>query len=201
MRRGAGGIIVRSVIESAAAQRKRRNSLLDVSVSKCADADRFVVATPVAASAEGIYALLDWADDRNKWRQTGDKVEALDKEGQRFRLVVRYMPELQFDCEVEEALKPEVYAWTCVTTPRVGHLERSHEHYRIEPVGEDQCLVTFTMTAFFEAGLDARQSAEVVRNMRVATHNAMAKLKANAEHGVGTMAAAKATRLMPLSLS
>ena len=194
-----GGIIVKGVIESEAAQKKRSESLLEVSVSTCApNVHRFVVAAPVAAAAEEVYALLDWADERNQRRQMGDEVTALDDEGRRFRLVIRFMRDLQFDYEVEEALKPKLYSCICVPRPSVGHLERSHEHYEIEPLGEDRCVVTYTMTATFEPGLDAEDAAEVVRNMTVATHNTVAKLKANAQHGVGTVAAFHATRLMPL---
>ena len=174
--------------------------LLGVKVSKCAPdgPDEFLVQATIEKTAEHIYALVDWADERNKWRQTGDEVTALDEEGRHFRLVVQFMRDVQFDYEVIEASKPHVYACVCVPTPSVGHLVRSDEHYRIEPVGETQSLVTYTMTAHFESGLGERQSAEVRRNMTIACHNTLAKLKANAEHGVGTVEAFENTRLMPM---
>ncbi len=196
-RRGAGEVIVKSVVRSAAAEGK--SPLLEVSVSKCApNVHRFVVSAAVAVPAEEVYALIDWADERNRYRQMGDTVTALDDEGRRFRVAVSYMRGLRWDYEVEEAVKPQVYACTCVPSSTADHLERSHEHFRFEERGEDQCFVTYTMTAHFTAGLDVELYAEIDRIMSVASHNTIVKLKANAEHGVGTVAACKATRLMPV---
>jgi hypothetical protein len=187
------------VVQGAAAQGGAKTALLEVAVSRSGpDANSFQVTAPVAAPADEVYALVDWADERNKWRQSGDTVLALDAEGRKFRLVVSSMKDLQFDYEVQEAIKSKVYACSCVPSPSIGHLVRSYEHYLFEPGGEKACVVTYTMTATFEAGLSAGQTAEVVKNMTVATHNTMAKLKANAEHGVGTAAAFSATKLMPL---
>jgi hypothetical protein len=187
------------MIQAVAALREGKDPWLEVSV--CQDplnGDRFTVAVEIDAPAEEVYALLDWADARNKWRQMGDSVTALDGDGQRFRLVISFMQDVCFDYRVEEAIKPHVYACACVPTPPVGHLERSFERYRIEPVDDARCAVTYAMTAHFEAGLNARQSTEVMRNMTVACHNALAKLKAEAEHGVGTFEAFCAARLMPI---
>ena len=188
-----------SMIKAVAAMREGKDTWLEVSVRQDPlNGHRFTVAVEIGAPADEVYALLDWADERNKWRQMGDSVTALDAEGQRFRLVISFMQDICFDFQVEEAIKPQVYVSTCVPTPPVGHLERSFEEYRIEPIDDARCAVTYTMTAHFEAGLNKRQAAEVMRTMTVACHNSLAKLKADAEHGVGTFEAFCAARLMPL---
>jgi hypothetical protein len=192
-------VVVRAVVESAAAHDARERSLLDVAVSECGlNAYKFVVSVRIAAPAEEIYALVDWADERNKWRQMGDAVTAIDDEGRRYRLVISYMPDVQFDHEVEEALRPEVYAFTGKMTPRLGHLEHCRSHYRMDAIGTAQTVLTCTTTAQFEADLNAGDLAQAVRLMTIACHNTAAKLKANAEHGVGTVEAFNATVLMPL---
>jgi len=198
-RRASNRIIVRSEIVSDAEAAKRRKRLLDVKVSKAPDgADVFVVEAPIAAAAEEVYGLVDWADERNKYRQMGDEVTQTDKDGRNFRLVIGFMDDLRFDCEVVEATKPHAYGYNCIPTPSVGHLERSYEHYRIVPTAADECVATYTMTAYFEAGLSEQQRAEVMRNMTIACHNGMAKLKPSAEYGVGTWEAFENTHLMSL---
>ena len=158
----------------------------------------FVVRADIAARPEDFYALVDWADERNFKRQLGDSVTPLDEEGRRFRLIIRYMTDLQFDHEVIEADKPSLYAYLCLITPPVAHLQSSQEQYRIESAGDDRCQVTLTILAKFEPGLSEIQTSEVLRNMTVACHNSLAKLKAYAEHGVGTLEAFENVRLMPL---
>jgi hypothetical protein len=177
--------------------RAAREELLEVSVRKgTGGGDEFTVSAEIGVPAAEVYALIDLADERNKWRQMGDSVTALDSEGRRFRLIHSYMRDVAFDIEVEEALKPNVYTSRCTPMPPIGHLERSRECYRIETLEGGRCAVTYTMTAYFEAGLDEWDSEAAIRMMTAASHNAMAKLKANAEHGVGTIEAFNATRLM-----
>lgn len=170
--------------------------MFDVSVRDVErDTFEFTVSSPVAAPASEIYALIDWADARNKWRQTGDDVTCLDAEGRKFRLVVSYMPGVEFDHEVEEASSPHLYAYSAVANPRQGRLEWSRSRYEI--ADDDQgAVVTYTMTARYTPGLSEHELAVHVRLTARACHNTMSKLKANAEHGVGTPEAFEATVLM-----
>lgn len=158
----------------------------------------FTAATPIEASAEDVYALVDWSDERNKSRQMGEEVTELDGRGLRYRVVVSHMPDVEFIHDVVEASKPTLYASRATMTPRLGHLVQSLSKYSIAPIAKDRSEVTYVMTAEFEPGIGEAELAHCTRFAAVATHNTLAKLKANAEHGVGSLEAFNATTLMPL---
>jgi hypothetical protein len=179
---------------------RRTSQLLDVAHRKSSEdgADIFTVTAEIAARADDIYALVDWADPRNHKRQLGEDVVALDDDGRRFRLVIDFMRDVQFDNEVLRAEKPTVYQYECLITPPQGNLGRTVEKFDIEPLSEDKCAVTMTINAYFDLGLSADRQAETIRMMTVGAHNGLAKVKSYAEHGVGTMEAFQNLRLMPL---
>jgi hypothetical protein len=173
--------------------------MLEVSTRRCEIEGQveFKVTAVIAAPADRIYALIDWADEQNAKRQLGDSVIALDDEGRRFRLVVRFMSDLEFDYEVLEAVKPSIYACLCLPTPSIGHLESTVERYEIGPGEAQGSTVTLMTLAQYARGLSEAQMDEVTRRSTVACHNALAKLKAFAEYGVGTIEAFENTVLMP----
>jgi hypothetical protein len=197
---GSGGVFVTSEIISEEEHDRRRSQFLSVAHRKASDddADIFVVTAEIAAAAEDIFALVDWADPRNSKRQLGEEVVALDDSGRRFRLVIDFMRDVQFDNEVLRAEKPAVYQYECLIIPPQGHLGRTVEMYEIEPLHDGKCSVTMTITAYFDVGLSPATQAETIHMMTVGAHNGLAKIKAYAEHGVGTMEAFHNLQLMPL---
>ena len=192
-------ILVWSEIVSEEQTEERNKRLLEVSLGKADDgADLFNVRAEIATSAGEVYALVDWGDERNARRQLGDTVQGLDEEGRRFRLVIDFMSDVDFDYEILKAVKPSIYEYECLINPPQGHLGRTIEQFRIEPVSDDRCTVTLTVTAYFDSGLSVSKQDEVRHTMTVGAHNGLAKLKAYAEHGVGTSEAFENLRLMSL---
>lgn len=145
---------------------------------------QFEVAVEVDQSASAVYPLLDWSDPQNAKRQLGHKVEQMDGQPDRFRLVLNEMPDHRFDMTVSKAVTNQAYVFSTVIQPRVGRLESDEEHYSLEPLGEDRCRLKLTTTATFKSGLTMKQFEQELAMMTVACQRALVKLKAHAEHGV-----------------
>lgn len=131
-----------------------------------------------------VYPLIDWADERNAKRQLGNEVSALDGSPNAFRLIMTEMPEHNFDMLVSEATPHSSYRYTTDINPRVGRLEASEEHYRIEPADDGQCELSLSISATFRPGLNIDEFKQEVVMVSVACRNALLKLKAHAEGGV-----------------
>ena len=145
---------------------------------------QFNAAVEVDRPASEVYRLLDWSDERNAKRELGHRVEPIDGEPDRFRLVLTEMPEHRFDMTVTEAVLNWTYSFFTDIRPRVGRLERDEEHYALEPLDEGRCKLKLTTIATFQSGLSMKQFERELAMMSVACQRALIKLKVHAEHGV-----------------
>lgn len=144
----------------------------------------FNVAVEIDRPASEVYPLLDWSDPRNAKRELGHRVEPIDGQPDRFRLVLTEMPDHRFDMTVIKAEADRIYAFSTNIEPHVGRLESDEEHYSLEPIGEDRCKLTLTTFATFQSGLKMKQFEHELAVMTVACQRALIKLKVHAELGV-----------------
>ena len=145
---------------------------------------QFQLALEIDRPASQVYGLLDWADPRNAKLALGHKVEPVDGQPDRFRLVMTEMPDHRFDMTVTKAVANQVYHFTTDIQPRVGRLEHDEEHYSLEPLGEDRCKLKLTTIATFKSGLKMKEYEQELSMMALACQRALIKLKAHAEQGV-----------------
>lgn len=132
---------------------------------------------------QDVYAMIDWADDRNAKRATGHEVRKVAGHPGRFDMVMTTMPDLTFEFLVTEEQRPERYAFGCVIRPGMGNLAHSHESYEFEDLGEERCRVTLLCSATFTEGLRMREFTCEVSTMAASVQSALQKLKLQAEHG------------------
>ena len=141
--------------------------------------------------ATEVYPLLDWADPRHAKRQLGDQVESVACEPGRFRLIMADLPGHVFEMEVTEAAPPSAYGYGVEIRPPIGRLAASHERYSLEPLEAGRCRVTLVNKVAFVEGMDMDALAVEIGMMTIACHNALAKLKIQAEQGVEAVRAEK----------
>jgi hypothetical protein len=138
----------------------------------------------VAVSAADFFALLDFADARNAYRARGMRIEAKDGAGRKFLMKIPQAPELDFHFDVIDAEAPNHYAFAAVIEPLVGRLAASAESYTVWDVPAGGCRVRLDNTVTFQDGLRMRHVQEEFGKVTVASFNALAKLKLQAEQGV-----------------
>lgn len=143
--------------------------------------------------AAEVYAMVDWADPRNAKRALGNKVEQLAAD--RFRLHLDLVPDHRFEMIVSEAVPGERYAFENEITPSVGRLVSSHEAYTFEPLSENSCRVALSISAWFDGGMSAEETAMEIMMMGTSGQNALAKLKIQAEQGVEAVHAIEAQQM------
>ena len=151
---------------------------------------QFVLSVGIDRPADDVFALIDWADPRNAKRQLGDEATEIDGARGRFRLVMQDMPELRFDMEVSENAPGTRYAFSTTIVPKVGRLVKSAEDYAIEPLGDDRCELTLTVTVLFNDGMSMADLEEEMLRVHISCHNAVQKLKIHAEEGADAVRAA-----------
>lgn len=139
--------------------------------------------------AAEVYALLDWADPRNAQRARGNEVTLVSPELGRYRLRIPALPDHDFAIAVSDAAPDAVYAFAIQAQPRLGRIVWSHEHYSLEALSENSCRLTLVNTVMFDDGLGPDQLTEEWLMVTAATHNAVAKLKIQAEQGVDAVEA------------
>lgn len=140
--------------------------------------------TGIAAPAEEIYALVDFADPRNAKRQLGHSVAQGEAGPGNFILVIRQMPDAEFVLSVTDATAPSSYAYRCDPRPQQGRLQWSMERYTIADQGDGTCLVTLLVEAQFDEPLPQREYARHVGMMASGCDIALEKLKLHAEQGM-----------------
>ncbi len=153
---------------------------------------QFDVAVEIEKPAADVYALLDWADPRNAKRELGHRIEPLDGEPKRFRLIMTEMPEHRFDMTMLSEVPGQAYAFVTDIQPPVGRLESDEEHYSLEPLGEGRCKLKLTTIAVFRSGLNMREFEQELAMMTMACHRALIKLKLHAEQGLEAVKALEA---------
>jgi hypothetical protein len=137
----------------------------------------------IAASAEEVYALVDWSDPRNAQLTRGNKVEPVADKPDRFRLELRQVPGHVFEMTVTEA-DGSRYAFETEITPLIGKLVQSCEAYSIEPLDAHSCRVEQVVSASFAGGMAVEALAGEVMMMASACDSGLKKLKLQAEEGV-----------------
>lgn len=145
----------------------------------------------VERAAEQVYALLDWGDPRNAMRTRGNHVTPVEVEAGRYRMIMAAIPDHVFDISVTEAEPHAGYAFAIMASPRLGRVVTSHERYGLEPLGAAACRLTLLNTVIFVDGMRPTELREEVAMMTVASHNALAKLKLQAERGIEAVKAAE----------
>ena len=156
----------------------------------------FVMAIEIAASAQDVYALLDWADPRNAKRQLGHEVTQLAPDT--FRLVMQGMEDIPFEFRVLEAKPHGEYSMICDPMPPVGRRKYTRETYVIESLGENACQVDLIVEAEFIDGISMREYKQEMELGMLSNYNALAKFKLHAEHGVDAVRIADGQMIVEL---
>ena len=138
----------------------------------------------IERSAGEVYALLDWADPENAQRRLGNEIVAVEGVPDRFRMTLSALPGHVFDLCVTEAAPHAAYAFTTSVSPVIGRMATSHERYVLEPLGVDSCRLELVNRVHFVKGMRMKHLSDELLTMTVACHNALAKLKIQAEKGV-----------------
>lgn len=147
----------------------------------------FQAETDIAASAEDVFALVDFADPRNAERARGATIEPVADTGDRFIMRVPAMLDFRFKIEVVESEAPNHYAFAIVCDPPVGRMASSTETYTIWDVPGGGCRLRLDNAVTFQDGLRLKHIGEEIGCMTIASHNAVAKLKLQAEQGVSAV--------------
>lgn len=140
-----------------------------------------------------IYALIDWADERNAKRALGNRVERIGA-GQ-YRLHLGLVPGHVFDMTVTEERPGEAYAFDTEITPPVGRLVSCGESYTLSSREEHACTLDLRVRASFAGGLSEEELATQLSMMAFACENALAKLKLHAERGVNAVRQLEAAQM------
>lgn len=134
--------------------------------------------------ASEVYPLLDFADPRHANRQLGDRVEAVAGERDTFEMVISELPDAVFRLTVTARERDRLYAFSCVSSPTFGRVARSHEHYRLEDLGETGCRLILTNSAEFDGELDENEYGLEAMMLSFSSFSAIEKIKLHAEEGV-----------------
>jgi hypothetical protein len=141
--------------------------------------------------AETVYALLDWASPRNVYRARGGHVAQIESEADRFRLVVTEIPDVTFEMTVTAAVPHSAYSFMTVATPKLGRMVGAHEQYSLEALGPGSCRLRLVNTITF-VRMRPEEFGQEQLMVSAACHNALAKLKIQAEQGVEALKAVDA---------
>lgn len=136
----------------------------------------------VEASAEEFFALIDFANANNAKVQLGHRVDPLGDD--RFRLVMTFLPDLEFELKVEERITNRRYAYYAPLPEGTGQLLWTREEFDIEATGEHSCRVSHKTYGEFAKGLDLSTYQDEVAMLAAGVENAILKLKAHAEGGI-----------------
>lgn len=142
------------------------------------------VAIEIERSAEDVYALVDFADERHQLRARGNEIREIGRDPLEYRLWYDRAPDLNFLFTVTAAEPGRAYAYSATIVPSIGFRLGSHEGYSIELLSESSCRVTFVNTVIHAPGLTRDQLADEVAKSTMAVANSLTKLKIQAEMGV-----------------
>lgn len=145
-------------------------------------------AIEIECTPAAVYALLDWADERNQMRARGNLVRQESEQPEVYRLWYARAPDLNFLFTVSDAVPDREYAYTATIVPPVGRRLASEERYTIEPLGDARCRVTFVNTIVHVPGLTQADLAQEVAMSSKAAAAGLTKLKLQAEQGAAVVA-------------
>lgn len=146
--------------------------------------DDVVIERPV----EAVYALIDWASLDNALVQRGSRVVSVDGAADRFCMTMEELPGHRFDIFVTDVVPHTSYGFGMIAAPTLGRMAKSHEIYSFEALSPGSCRLGLVTTVLF---CPMRPQDMVHEELKVtaANHNALAKLKLQAEQGVGAVKA------------
>ena len=147
-------------------------------------ADDVVIEQP----AETVYAMLDWASPANAYRARGSAVARADGAADSYCMTMEELPGHRFDIRVTHAVPTELYGFGIVAAPTFGRMVESHELYGIEALSPTSCRLTLLNTVVF-APMRAEDMVHEELLVSTAIHNALAKLKLQAEQDVDAVRA------------
>lgn len=107
-----------------------------------------------------------------------------------WRLVIAAVPDLEFELVETERVPNASIGFDCWINPRVGNLDTSHELYRLEALGDNACRLELVNTVSFSKRLRRRELESEAIKLTLSIHNALAKLKIQAEQGIEAARAA-----------
>jgi hypothetical protein len=144
---------------------------------------QFHDAVVIGQPAELVYSLIDWASPTNALRARGSRVAPVEGVNERYCLTMDELPGHRFDIVVTDAVPHSTYGFETVVAPTLGRMAKSHELYSVEPLGLGSCRVTLVNTMLFVPMRPEDMGTEELM-VSAACHNALAKLKLQAEEGV-----------------
>lgn len=144
----------------------------------------FVFDVEINKPVSEVYALIDWADERNAKRATGNDVREVPGKPGQFEMVMPFMDDLTFEFLVTDEVYSRKYAYGCIIKPQFGNLAHNHETYEFEELGPESCRVTLTTESTFVEGLRMREFTIEISQMAAAVQSSLQKLKLQAELGV-----------------
>ena len=132
---------------------------------------------------EHVYALIDWADERNAKRTLGSEVRALEGATGAFQMAWTEADDLLFEMTVTHEEPHSRYAYNIVIKPQVGRMVAGHEDYAFERISDTSCRLMLVNTVEFEPGMTMREFEREVAFMGHACQQSLVKLKLHAENG------------------
>ncbi len=145
----------------------------------------------INAAPVSVYQLLDPSNPQNRWTARGDRVEAVDRSNELYRLCDQRMPDEPFLMQIDKAAPPDAIAITTLGDggQPIGALARSTSLYAIAPHPAG-CAVSLTERVFFIDGLSPRDIGKHAKMMAKAVGIDLERLKDEAEATADQRAAA-----------
>jgi hypothetical protein len=146
-------------------------------------------AITINRSADDVYALLDFSDERHQLRARGNIVRRIGTDPDEFRLWYDRAPNLNFLFTVTEAIPGRAYRFYAKILPPVGRRLNQFESYDIEPLGEESCRLTFLNAIQHVPNMTKEEFDEEIGRSTLAMAGSLTKLKVQAEQGVAAVEA------------
>jgi hypothetical protein len=143
----------------------------------------------VQASADEVFALLDFADPRNAQVARGASVKG---DGSHFEMTVPQLPKHVFHIAVIEHEAPNHYGYDIVTEPAIGALARSREVFTVWDLPGGGCRVRLEAAMTLRKGVREKRLVNEIAMMTIGCHNSLAKLKLQIEQGLDAVVEADA---------
>ena len=114
-------------------------------------------------------------------RARGHAVTRIEGEADTFLMRLDELPDHAFGMIVTEAVPHSCYAFTIAAAPTLGRIAQSHEHYTLTALDAHRCKVSIVNTVVFVDRMPLKHLPEEELKVSAGCHNALAKLKIQAE--------------------
>ncbi len=155
---------------------------------------RIAAEVEIAKPCSEVYALLDFADERNAKRALGYDVTSIGDN--RWQMVMTNLPDFIFLFDVTEAVPGRQYTFDCMVEPALPNMVHSSETYTLERSGADHCMLTLLNTVELRPGMKKAEREQEVTMLAASTQSAVLKLKLQAEHGAAATKAIENNTLL-----